>query len=50
MAQGLSDKEVGARLFISPRTVDGHLRNIFNKVNVSNRAALAAYAARQGIV
>lgn len=50
VAQGLSDKEVAARLFISPRTVDGHLRHIFNKVNVANRAALTAYAARTGLL
>ncbi|HYF96093.1 MAG TPA: response regulator transcription factor [Symbiobacteriaceae bacterium] len=49
VAQGLTDKEIGARLFISRKTVDRHLRNIFNKTGVSNRAALAAYATRHGL-
>ncbi|MFZ5815215.1 MAG: helix-turn-helix transcriptional regulator [Bacillota bacterium] len=50
VAQGLTDKEIAAQLYISPRTVDGHLRNIFNKVGVSNRAALASFAAQTGLV
>lgn len=49
VAQGLTDREIAARLFISRKTVDRHLRNIFNKAGVSNRAALAAYAARHGL-
>ncbi|MFZ5815387.1 MAG: LuxR C-terminal-related transcriptional regulator [Bacillota bacterium] len=48
-AQGLSDREIAARLFISPRTVETHLRNIYNKVGVSKRAALVAYALRHGL-
>lgn len=50
VCQGLADREIGARLFISVKTVDRHLRNIFNKTGVSNRAALAAYAARHGLL
>lgn len=49
VAQGLSDKQVGARLSISPRTVDGHLRNIYGKLGISSRAALTAWAMRQGL-
>lgn len=40
--QGLSNKDVAARLFVSPRTVDFHLRNVFTKLSVSSRAELTA--------
>lgn len=50
VAAGLKDREIGEALFISVKTVQAHLRNIFNKAGVSNRAALVAYAARQGLV
>jgi DNA-binding CsgD family transcriptional regulator len=40
--QGLSTKDVAAQLFVSPRTVDFHLRNVFGKLGVTSRAELAA--------
>ncbi|MGY2082490.1 AAA family ATPase [Blastococcus sp. SYSU DS0539] len=40
--QGLTNRDVAARLFVSPRTVDFHLRNVFNKLAVSSRAELTA--------
>lgn len=40
--QGLSNRDVAAQLFVSPRTVDFHLRNVFTKLGVSSRAELAA--------
>ncbi|HYF78393.1 MAG TPA: LuxR C-terminal-related transcriptional regulator [Symbiobacteriaceae bacterium] len=49
VARGLTDKEVAAALFISPRTVDGHLRRMFRKAGVGSRTALATYAARHGL-
>ncbi len=50
VAQGQKDKEIAAALFISVKTVQAHLRNIFNRLDVANRAALVAYAARHGLV
>ena len=41
VAQGLSNREVGAQLFLSPRTVDFHLRNVFPKLGIASRTELA---------
>ncbi|QIZ02268.2 LuxR C-terminal-related transcriptional regulator [Streptomyces sp. S1D4-11] len=39
-ASGLSNKEIGARISLSPRTVSSHLYNIFPKLGITSRAAL----------
>ncbi len=39
-ADGLSNAEIGAELFLSPRTIEWHLRKIFTKLGVPNRRAL----------
>ncbi|HEX3607321.1 MAG TPA: LuxR C-terminal-related transcriptional regulator [Candidatus Dormibacteraeota bacterium] len=39
-AEGLSNHEIGARLFISPRTAEYHLRKVFTKLGISSRTQL----------
>jgi predicted ATPase/DNA-binding CsgD family transcriptional regulator len=45
VADGLSNKQIGARLFISEHTVDSHIRNIMNKLGCRSRAQIAAWMA-----
>jgi predicted ATPase/DNA-binding CsgD family transcriptional regulator len=47
VADGLSNKQIGARLFISERTVDTHVRSILNKLGFQSRAQIAAWVAAQ---
>ncbi len=41
--EGLSNKEIAAKLFISVHTVKANLEHIYEKLNISNRVLLALY-------
>ena len=44
VATGKTNKAIAAELFLSEKTVDRHVSNIFNKIDVPTRAAATAYA------
>jgi len=47
VVEGLSNPQIGERLFVSPRTVQTHVAHVFTKLQVSSRAQLAAEAVRR---
>jgi DNA-binding NarL/FixJ family response regulator len=49
VAQGLAYKEVGARLYLSPRTVKYHMAEIMTRLHLEHRAQVLAYAGRLGL-
>jgi DNA-binding NarL/FixJ family response regulator len=49
VARGFSDRQIADELFISPRTVNAHIRNLLTKTNRINRTELAAWAVEHGI-
>ncbi|HLT25013.1 MAG TPA: response regulator transcription factor [Ignavibacteria bacterium] len=50
IAEGLTNKEIGERLFISTRTVDTHRRNLHQKLNIKNAAGLVNYAIKNKLL
>jgi predicted ATPase/class 3 adenylate cyclase/DNA-binding CsgD family transcriptional regulator len=50
VAQGLTDAQVAERLVISPRTVQGHLRSIYSKLDVTTRTAATRFAIEHGLL
>jgi DNA-binding NarL/FixJ family response regulator len=41
-ADGLTNREIAQTLFVTARTVEGHLTNVFNKLDVKDRTGLSA--------
>jgi two-component system, NarL family, response regulator LiaR len=50
IANGLSNQEISARLFISEKTVKSHVSNILSKLHLSDRTQAAVYAWKKGIM
>jgi len=49
VGEGLSNKEIAKKLFLSEKTVKNHLNNIFKKIEVSDRTNAALYAIKNNI-
>ncbi len=47
IARGLTNKAIAGELVLSPRTVDGHVERLFDKIGVNSRAQVAVWLARQ---
>ena len=50
VADGLTDRAIGGRLFISHRTVERHVSNLLAKLGVDRRSELVATAHREGLL
>ena len=50
LVEGLSNREIGERLFLSPNTVKDYLDDLMDKTGIHSRTALVAQASRLGIV
>lgn len=50
VAEGLTNREIGERLFIAERTAEGHLEQIRNKLGFHSRSQVAAWAVSSGLV
>jgi DNA-binding NarL/FixJ family response regulator len=50
VAEGLSDAQVAEKLYVSPRTVSGHLRGAYRKLGVKSRTAAVKKVGELGLV
>ncbi len=47
VAEGLSNRAIAARLFLSERTVQNHVQHVLDKLDLANRAQIAAWVVRK---
>ncbi len=50
IGEGLTSKQIGARLHVSPRTAETHIKNLQIKLNATNTPSLVAWATAKGLV
>jgi DNA-binding CsgD family transcriptional regulator len=50
VARGQSDRQIGDELYVSPRTVNAHIRNILGKTDCGNRTELSVWAFEHGLI
>lgn len=49
VSEGLTNREVASRLCVSPHTVDFHLRQVFRKLDISDRVTLTRIVVEHGV-
>jgi DNA-binding NarL/FixJ family response regulator len=49
VARGYSDRQISDELYVSPRTVNAHIRNILGKTDCGNRTELSVWALEHGV-
>ena len=50
VVRGNSDRQIGEDLYLSPRTVNAHIRHMLAKTTLNNRTELSVWAVEQGLV
>ena len=50
LASGKTNKDIGKELYLSERTIDRHVSNVFTKIGVGTRAAATAFAYENGLL
>jgi HD-GYP domain-containing protein (c-di-GMP phosphodiesterase class II) len=50
LARGLSTKEIGERLVMSPKTASNHIEHIYTKIDATNRATASLFAVQHGLL
>jgi DNA-binding NarL/FixJ family response regulator len=50
LARGMSNRQIGAQLVITPKTAGNHVEHIYAKIGASSRAAAAMFAVQNGLL